>query len=94
MELKYGVISCDDHIQLDKDNWTKRMSEKKWGSKIPQIRPTQDPAHMAVDWGEPDTWRWFVHDNQLALQRQGTGQTYHLLHRCPIAPQRPGHIDR
>lgn len=62
MEIKYGLISSDDHLQLNQDNWTKRMSEKKWGSKIPQLRPTQDPAHMATDWGEADTWRWFIYD--------------------------------
>lgn len=80
MELKYGVISCDDHIQLDQDNWTKRMSEKKWGSKIPQIRPTQDPSHMAVDWGEPDTWRWFVYDNP---------ESPRGVANCPTAMQDP-----
>lgn len=37
MKIKYGLISCDSHAQLDKDAWTSRMSKTKWGDRIPQV---------------------------------------------------------
>lgn len=37
MDIKYGLISCDSHAQLDKDAWTSRMSKTKWADRIPQI---------------------------------------------------------
>ena len=43
MEIKHGLISCDDHMQLGKDHWVTHMSKEKWGDDIPQMGPTQDP---------------------------------------------------
>jgi len=65
MKLKYGLISTDDHGQVNCDAFTQRMSKAKWGDAIPQLWPTQDPEHMAVDWGEPDTWRWFTNGKMI-----------------------------
>ena len=36
--MDYRVISTDDHLQEDRYTWTSRMSEKKWGDKVPQVR--------------------------------------------------------
>lgn len=47
MRLKFGVISSDSHGQLDKDAFTKRMSKKKFGERIPQLVETSDPANMS-----------------------------------------------
>jgi len=68
MKLKYGTINSDAHAQLDKDTWTNRMSKAKWGGAIPQLKPTQDKAHMAVDWGEKDVYRWFINDQVVDLR--------------------------
>ena len=38
MELKYGFISADDHVQEHPEVWTKRMSKAKWGERIPHVR--------------------------------------------------------
>ena len=35
MEIKFGLISCDSHGQLDRDAWTSRMSKAKWGDRDP-----------------------------------------------------------
>jgi predicted TIM-barrel fold metal-dependent hydrolase len=59
MEIKYGLISCDSHAQPAKDAFTSRMSKAKWGDKIPQLRETNDKAHMAVLYDHP-VERWFV----------------------------------
>ncbi len=45
MEIKFGLISCDSHAQLDRDAWTSRMSKAKWGDKIPQVVEVTDPAY-------------------------------------------------
>jgi uncharacterized protein len=37
MEIKFGLISSDSHGQLGKDAYTSRMSEQKWGAKIPHL---------------------------------------------------------
>jgi predicted TIM-barrel fold metal-dependent hydrolase len=68
MKLKYGTINSDSHAQLDKDTWTNRMSKAKWGEAIPQLKPTSDKAHMAVDWGEKDVYRWFINDQVVDLR--------------------------
>lgn len=37
MEIKYGLISADSHAAFDRDDFTRRMSAKKWGDKIPHV---------------------------------------------------------
>jgi predicted TIM-barrel fold metal-dependent hydrolase len=60
MEIKYGLISCDSHAQLDKDAFTSRMSKAKWGDAIPQVIETSDKARMAVAFDQV-VERWVVH---------------------------------
>ena len=53
MNLKYEVISADDHVQEHPEVWTSRMSKAKWGERIPQIARTSDGSdHWMVD-GKP-----------------------------------------
>jgi predicted TIM-barrel fold metal-dependent hydrolase len=59
MEIKYGLISCDSHAQPDKDAFTSRMSQAKWGDAIPHLQETTDKAHMAVAFDRP-VQRWVV----------------------------------
>jgi predicted TIM-barrel fold metal-dependent hydrolase len=59
MEIKYGLISCDSHAQPDKDAFTSRMSQAKWGDAIPHLMETVDKAHMAVAFDRP-VQRWVV----------------------------------
>jgi uncharacterized protein len=42
MNLKYGLISADDHVQEHPDVWTSRMSKEKWGDRIPHIERSAD----------------------------------------------------
>ncbi|MEX0803186.1 MAG: amidohydrolase family protein [Candidatus Binatia bacterium] len=42
MELKYGLISADDHVQEHPEVWTSRMSKEKWGDRIPHIERQPD----------------------------------------------------
>jgi len=42
MEIKYGLISSDSHGQLGKDAYTSRMSQQKWGDRIPHVIEVRD----------------------------------------------------
>lgn len=74
MELKYGFISADDHVQEPPDLWTSRMSRSKWGDKIPHLERLPDgsscwvvagrrsgfpaPALLRGDGGVQEARRW------------------------------------
>src|SRR5688572_9043076 len=48
MELKYGFISADDHVQEHPEVWTSRMSKQKWGDRIPHVQEQADGSHCWV----------------------------------------------
>jgi predicted TIM-barrel fold metal-dependent hydrolase len=50
MELKYGFISVDDHVQEHPEVWTQRLSKAPWGDRIPHIERQADGSeHWVVD---------------------------------------------
>src|SRR5918992_4558266 len=53
MELKYGFISCDDHVQEHPEVWTKRMSKATWGDRIPHIERQSTGGERWVVDGKP-----------------------------------------
>ena len=59
MEIKYGLISCDSHAQLDRDAFTSRMSRTKWGDAVPHIVETDDKANMSTPY-DYTVQRWSV----------------------------------
>lgn len=40
--LKYGFISADDHVLEHRDVWRSRMSQAKWGDRIPRMERQAD----------------------------------------------------
>src|SRR3954467_12429963 len=48
MELKYGFISADDHVQEHPELWTSRLSRQKWGERIPHIEEEADGSQSWV----------------------------------------------
>lgn len=46
MELKFGVISVDDHVQEHPEVWTSRLSKAKFGDRIPQIKRQPDGSEI------------------------------------------------
>lgn len=50
MEVKFGLVSCDSHAQLDRDAFTKRMSKAKWGDAIPQVVTVEENGEQADHW--------------------------------------------
>ena len=50
MELKYGFISVDDHVQEPPEVWTQRLSKAQWGDRIPHVERQADGSeHWVVD---------------------------------------------
>jgi len=48
MELKYGFISADDHVQEHPEVWTWRMSKAKWGDRTPHVERQADGTERWV----------------------------------------------
>jgi uncharacterized protein len=55
MQLKYGLISVDDHVQEPPNLWTQRLSKTRWGERVPHIERLADGSE-----------RWVV-DNRVLL---------------------------
>lgn len=55
MQLKYGLISVDDHVQEPPNLWTQGLSKTRWGERIPHLERIADGSE-----------RWVV-DNQVLL---------------------------
>ena len=52
MDLKFGLISADDHVQEHPEVWTSRLSKAKWGDRIPHVEASGGVERWVVD-GEP-----------------------------------------
>lgn len=42
MQLKYGLISVDDHVQEPPDLWMNRLAKNRWGDRIPHLARASD----------------------------------------------------
>jgi len=50
MEQKYGFISVDDHVLEHPQVWTQRLSQAKWGDRVPHVeRQADGTEHWLVD---------------------------------------------
>ncbi|MBF8299007.1 MAG: Amidohydro-rel protein [Dehalococcoidia bacterium] len=57
IHLQHNLISADDHVMEHPAVWTSRLSQAKFGDRIPQVRKEKD-----------GTERWFVDNKPLSLQ--------------------------
>jgi uncharacterized protein len=48
MQLKYALISVDDHVQEPPDLWTQRLSSNRWGDRIPHLERAGDGREQWV----------------------------------------------
>lgn len=62
MQLKYGFISADDHLQEHPNVWTQRLSRARWGDRIPHVVRQPDGAD-----------RWVVDGQQVSMTGVATG---------------------
>lgn len=85
MQIRYGLISCDSHGQLDRDAFTSRMSRQKWGDRIPQVVEVTNERGQKVE-------RWSVNGKV-----SGPGPFAGGVVNCPAAmgdPTRRTHPQR
>lgn len=52
MNLKYGMISVDDHVQEHPQVWTQRMSQARWGDNMPRVVRQDDGTECWVVAGQ------------------------------------------
>jgi len=50
MQIRFGAISCDSHAQLSRDAFTTRMSPRKWGDRIPQVKVIPWEGRLVERW--------------------------------------------
>ena len=48
MNLRYGLISVDDHVQETPNLWIERLAKNKWHDRVPHIEQTKDGAERWV----------------------------------------------
>ncbi len=56
MAYNYRRIDVDSHVQEKPDTWTSRMSEAKWGDRIPHLEEVDGNEQWAID-GRSTLWR-------------------------------------
>src|SRR5215471_11928061 len=49
MDLRYGLISVDDHVLEHPRVWEERLSKAKWGDRIPHVELSNGAEHWVVD---------------------------------------------
>src|SRR5262247_4010335 len=49
MAAKHSFISVDDHVQEHPDVWIKRLSQAKWGNRIPHVKKNSNGDRWVVD---------------------------------------------
>jgi hypothetical protein len=42
MQLNYGLVSVDDHVQEHPEVWTSRLPKARWGDRIPRLERQAD----------------------------------------------------
>jgi len=75
VQPRYGFASVDDHVQEPPDLWTRRLSQAKWGDRIPHLAKQPDGSE-----------RWIVDGNPIDLK--GAGLAAALMPDRSQEPQR------
>ena len=50
MEIRFGLISADSHVVMDRNAFLDRMSKSKFGERIPQVREVETKRQKADRW--------------------------------------------
>lgn len=50
IQLKHGLISADSHVAFDRTAFTSRMSQRKWGDKIPRVASVERDGQVVDGW--------------------------------------------
>jgi len=50
MDIRFGLISADSHVVLDRDAFTSRMSSEQWGDRLPRVVEVDGPKGTVHRW--------------------------------------------
>jgi predicted TIM-barrel fold metal-dependent hydrolase len=50
MQLRFGLISADSHAAFEPTTYTSRMSQHKWGDRIPRVVETKENGAVVDRW--------------------------------------------
>ena len=50
MDIRFGLISADSHVVTDRNAFIERMSQAKWGDRIPQIIEVENKGQSVERW--------------------------------------------
>ncbi len=48
MQINFGLISVDDHVQEPPSLWVDRLSRGRWGDRIPHLERTPEGGERWV----------------------------------------------
>jgi uncharacterized protein len=49
LNLRFGLVSTDDHVQEPPDLWTSRLSKRQFGDRVPRLERTDGIDRWVVD---------------------------------------------
>jgi uncharacterized protein len=84
--LRFGVISVDDHVVEPPDLWTRRMSQAKWGDRIPHVATQADGTERWVIDGQVRAGA-LAPTGALSKDRGAEPQTWSQVPRSAYEPQ-------
>jgi predicted TIM-barrel fold metal-dependent hydrolase len=76
VNLRYGLISADDHVQEHPEVWTSRLSKAKWGERIPHVARDADGIDRWLVDGSPVSLTGVSSPGALLANRAGTIQCW------------------
>lgn len=50
MDIRYGLISADSHVVIDRNAFLERMSKSRWGDRIPQVVELNEKGQCIHRW--------------------------------------------
>jgi uncharacterized protein len=50
IEITHGLISADSHVVLDRDAFTSRMAQERWGDRIPHVVEVEARGRLVERW--------------------------------------------
>ncbi|MEE9284373.1 MAG: amidohydrolase, partial [Dehalococcoidia bacterium] len=86
MGLRFNVISVDDHVQEPPDLWTQRLSQRRWGDRVPHVARQPDGTERWVIDGRVKADRCLAWTGALSPDRSDEPQTWGQVPRASYDP--------
>src|SRR5262245_18805032 len=80
MQTKYGLISADDHVLESPDLWTARLSQTRWGERIPHVARMSDGSEAWIVDGRGIALTGFATANAALPDNNGAAKRWAEVH--------------